>query len=535
MRFVPMRSRPEAERALLRAGSTPSEEEADRFYAQRVADYARTIGAVFAALYAASLVIALIVMPARFWAIHLHPAKLFLGGFALTALGLGRVVRRPGAPAWLTAGTDLALPLGPTLGFALLSPTVPPEVALYYFPLLVAVLLLVVRAAVVPSPPLRTASVGAATAIPVVIAGYVLAERAEPPPPFAPGLVAVGIAMWCGGLVVATALVSRVIYGLHREIASAKRLGQYVLGDLIGEGGMGVVYRAQHAMLRRPTAVKLLLPERVGPESLLRFEREVQLTARLTHPNTVAVYDYGRTPDGIFYYAMEYLDGLSLEELVRRFGPQPAARVIHVLVQIAGALAEAHALGLIHRDVKPANVLLCERGGLPDTAKLVDFGLVKNVVPSHDPELTHADAITGTPQYLAPESILDPATIDARVDLYALGGLGYFLLCGVPPFDGKSVLEVCGHHLHTRPVAPSERLGRPVLAPLEALLLGCLEKDRERRPPSAEALRERLLACATDAPWSPGEARSFWQRFRDDPRHAWSADGQLSDTRADTR
>jgi serine/threonine protein kinase len=373
--------------------------------------------------------------------------------------------------------------------------------------------------------------IGLLSGIPVVLAAHQLATRAEPPVAFGPSFVAGGVAMWCLIIAFNTALVSRVIYGLHREVASAKKLGQYVLGELIGEGGMGAVYRAQHAMLRRPTAVKLLLPDRAGPENIARFEREVQLTARLTHPNTVAVYDYGRTPGGVFYYAMEYLDGLSLEELVRRFGPQPEGRVIHLLLQASAALVEAHSLGLIHRDVKPANMLLCERGGAPDVLKLLDFGLVKSLVASQSAELTHADAITGTPQYLAPESIVDPTKVDARVDLYALGGVGYFLLCGRPAFDGKSVLEVCGHHLHTAPMPPSERLGKPVLPELEALVLACLEKDRERRPRDAGGLHERLLECAARAPWSRDEAKAFWRSFRSGSERAESVrreGGQVS-------
>jgi serine/threonine-protein kinase len=514
----------------LRAGSTPSREEADRFYVLRVADYARTIGSVFAGLYLAGLVILLLLWPQQFWRIHLHPAKLFNLALAVGPLTLWAVLRRPNAPASLAYAADLGMPVGVMTAAALVAPTVPREVAFYFFPLLIAVLLLVVRAAVVPSSTGRTLLVGFLTAVPAVIAGYLLAEIAGPLP-FTPTLVAVVEALWCAAVVVSTAVVSRVIYGLRREIASARRLGHYILGDLIGEGGMGAVYHAEHALLRRPTAVKLLLPERAGPENIARFEREVTLTARLTHPNTVAVYDYGHTPEGVFYYAMEYLDGLSLEELVRRFGPQPPARVIHVLEQTAGALSEAHALGLIHRDVKPANIILCERGGTPDTVKLLDFGLVKNLVPSDEAGLTHADAITGTPQYLSPEAILDPATIDARVDLYALGGVGYFLLAGRPPFEGRSVLEVCGHHLHTTPVAPSERLGSAVDPELEALVLRCLAKDRDRRPETALELEAALLACAERIPWSRADAQAFWHDFRAGARTNDAASGQLSEAR----
>ena len=183
----------------------------------------------------------------------------------------------------------------------------------------------------------------------------------------------------------------------------ARRLGPYTLVEKIGEGGMGAVYRASHALLRRPTAIKILPPQRAGEMDLARFEREVQMTSQLTSPHTVSVYDYGRTPDGLFYYAMEFLDGIDLEELVRRDGPMPPGRVVHVLRQVCEALGEAHRAGLIHRDVKPANILLCERGGRFDVAKVVDFGLVKSVSGS-DPGVTLENTVPGTPHYMAPES-----------------------------------------------------------------------------------------------------------------------------------
>ncbi len=285
-------------------------------------------------------------------------------------------------------------------------------------------------------------------------------------------------------------------------------MGQYTLEEKVGEGGMGVVYRARHSRLKRPTAVKLLSPTKVGPQTVERFEREVQITARLTHPNTVAVFDYGRTLDGVFYYAMEYLEGLPLEKLVAEDGPQPPGRVVRILRQVAGALAEAHALGLVHRDIKPANVILCERGGMPDVAKVLDFGLVKDQALPEAAALTQSNVIIGTPLYMAPEALASPQRVGPRTDLYALGAVGYFLLTGSPVFTGNTV-EVLGHHLHTSPVRPSERLGRALPSHLEEVVLSCLEKDPDRRPRDARALDHALEAAGVEG-WTDDDARAWW-------------------------
>jgi eukaryotic-like serine/threonine-protein kinase len=227
----------------------------------------------------------------------------------------------------------------------------------------------------------------------------------------------------------------------------------------------------------------------------------------------LAVFDYGRTPDGVFYYAMEYLDGVNLEVLVRTDGPQPAARVAHVMRQVASALVEAHGIGLVHRDVKPENILLCERGGIPDVAKVVDFGLVKDLERG-GAALSRADVVQGTPLYLSPEAITAPNRVDARGDLYALGAVGYYMLTGQHVFSGATLIEVCSHHLHTAPEPPSARLGRPVPPALEAILLACLEKDPARRPASALILRDALCAAPGAGEWSEDEARAWWGRWR---------------------
>jgi serine/threonine protein kinase len=273
---------------------------------------------------------------------------------------------------------------------------------------------------------------------------------------------------------------------------------------------MGVVYRGRHKLLRRPTAIKLLHPDKSTDESVARFEREVQLTCQLNHPNTIAIFDYGRTPEGIFFYAMEYLDGINLEALVNRFGPQPEGRVIHILAQVCGSLAEAHEIGLVHRDIKPANLVLNRRGGEYDVVKVLDFGLVKALDAAKTAGLTSANAVLGTPPYLSPEAVETPDSIDARSDLYAVAAVGYFLLTGTPVFSGKSVVEICMNHVHMPPARPSDRLGKPVSPDLEAALMKGLEKKTSDRHPSAREFAEALLACEAARTWTAREASAWW-------------------------
>jgi eukaryotic-like serine/threonine-protein kinase len=510
------------QRAVWGWSTTFDAEEARVFLAQRVALYARMIGLFFSILYGAGVVLVLVAAPEQIWAVHLHVAKIANVVVVAIAFGVWWLVRRPGCPDVVIIAGDAAIPLVLNLSVAVAAPHIPAgfSMAMSFVPLLINVLGLMFRAAFVPSPPLRTAGIGAISSVPTIWSQYQLASHAVLlPEPLTPTLLAIGTATWSLALVLGTALVSKEIYGLRTEVVKALRLGQYTLERLIGEGGMGAVYVARHARLRRPTALKLILPDRTSAESLARFEREAQLTSQLTHPNTVAIYDFGRTPDGVFYYAMEYIDGLSLEALVEQHGPQPEARIVHILTQAAGALTEAHTFGLIHRDVKPANILLCERAGSGDVVKLLDFGLVKDIRPGAEPALTQRDVIAGTPLYLAPEVLTDASAVDHRADLYALGAVGYCLLTGTPPFQGRSTIEVCGHHLHTPPEPPSQRLGKAVHPGLEALLLACLAKNPADRPASASELQRRLGACASELVWTPEDAKRCWQgtaRARDE-------------------
>jgi hypothetical protein len=308
-----------------------------------------------------------------------------------------------------------------------------------------------------------------------------------------------------------TVIMARMRRVLREAALAKKTLGQYELEEKIGAGGMGVVYRGRHALLRRPTAIKLLDVDKTTPETIRRFEREVQITSQLNHPNTVAVYDYGHTPEGVFYYAMEYLEGINLDQLVEAHGPQPEGRVIHILRQICGSLSEAHHAGLIHRDVKPANVILTARGGVPDFAKLLDFGLVKAVGAQQAANLSVAGAVTGTPLYLSPEAIQHPDDLDPRCDLYALGAVGYYLLTGTPVFTAKSVVDLLMHHVNTAPEPPSSRLGKFISADLEAILLRCLAKHRDERPATAHELASALAGCTAAGEWTESDAAAWWQ------------------------
>jgi serine/threonine protein kinase len=294
-----------------------------------------------------------------------------------------------------------------------------------------------------------------------------------------------------------------------------KQLGQYTLEEKIGEGGMGTVYLARHALMRRATAVKLLTPDRADAVAIERFEREVQLTCQLTHPNTIQVYDYGHTPDGIFYYAMEFLRGLNLHELVARYGPQPESRAAFVLAQVCDSLSEAHAVGLVHRDIKPANVFLCNRGGVPDWVKVLDFGLVREYGGADDEVSTSGGrGLEGTPWFMPPESIRDSSKSEPRSDLYSVGALGYYLLTGRFVFDGQTIAELCEKHLTEIPPTPSQFATYPVSAEMDAIILKCLEKEPDQRPASALELRDLLLASPKLSEWDAAARLKWWALYQ---------------------
>lgn len=309
-------------------------------------------------------------------------------------------------------------------------------------------------------------------------------------------------------------LFSYANFRWQRKLSEAelkiKQLGQYTLEEKIGEGGMGSVYLARHALMRRDTAVKLLTPDRADAVAIERFEREVCLTCQLTHPNTIQVYDYGHTPDGIFYYAMEFLRGLNLHELVAKYGAQRESRVAFILAQVCDALSEAHGVGLVHRDIKPANVFLCNRGGVPDWVKVLDFGLVREYSTSDNEVSTSGGrGLEGTPWFMPPESIKDSLKAEPRSDLYSVGALGYYLLTGRFVFDGQTIAELCERHMTEIPAAPSQFATYPVSAEMDAIILQCLEKDPAKRPQSALEMRDRLMASPQWAEWTV-EARLAW-------------------------
>ncbi len=370
------------------------------------------------------------------------------------------------------------------------------------------------RSFVVPGGPARTAAMTALLGAPglLVIATGAHGPGAAPADVARPTLFVIAVA-WIAVAAAFAALASAVILGLRRAVRDARRLGPYTLIEKLGAGGMGTVYLARHALLRRPTALKILDPEQSTAESIARFEREVQLTSELAHPNVVAIHDYGRTEDGVFYYVMEYLDGVDLERLVADTGPMPPARARHVLLQICAALDEAHARGLVHRDVKPANVILCARRGGHDAVKVCDFGLVKDLRPdSGAVTTTKQHTIVGTPLYLSPEAV-SGRSLDARSDLYAVGAVAFWLLTGRPVFDAKTVVEVCAQHLHAAPPRPSER-NAAVPEAFDAIVLRCLAKRPEERFARARALADALAALDTGeiGAWTAADAEAFWAR-----------------------
>ena len=301
-----------------------------------------------------------------------------------------------------------------------------------------------------------------------------------------------------------------IIHSIRREAFKNRQLGQYRLVRKLGAGGMGEVHEAEHQLLKRPCAIKLILPSKANdPATLARFEREVQATARLTHWNTVEIFDYGRADDGTFYYAMELLPGMSLEQLVHRHGRLSPERAVHFLRQACSALDEAHAKGLIHRDIKPANIFAAERGGVYDVAKLLDFGLVREQFATSDMKLTQEGFFSGSPLYMCPEQAESYDKLDARSDIYSLGAVAYFLVTGRAPFVGSSVWEVIHAHSYT-PVEPPSSLNRCVPADLEAVILRCLQKRPQDRFLDAASLSEALNKCQCAGKWTDAAAKAWW-------------------------
>ncbi len=401
-----------------------------------------------------------------------------------------------------------------------------PEVGADTITAFILALMIFARSVFVPSSARRTTILGILIGIPLVAAMYwhYLGVDLEIWRDFGYEAVshsrvaasqAIITTMWWTLTIGLAALASRVIHRLRKEVSAVQKLGQYNLERKLGEGAMGVVYEATHGMLKRPTAIKLLRPEVADRDALERFRREVQLTAKLTHPNTVTIYDYGRTPDGLFYYAMELLSGATLTQVVDAGGPQPVERVVRILRHAALALNEAHDIGLIHRDVKPSNIMLARQGGVPDVTKVLDFGLVKNLGKVDDLDQTNTMSIKGTPHYLSPEAIQDPQGIDARTDLYALGAVGYYLLAGRHVFEGKTIMEICLHHLHTEPLPLAEVCSQDVPAELDKLILSCLQKSQSDRPASCQEFADALDQLEV-ARWTRANAEAWWNRFGGD-------------------
>ena len=323
---------------------------------------------------------------------------------------------------------------------------------------------------------------------------------------------------------VAAAFAAAFFYALaarrmRRRITNGHEIGSYELVEKLGHGGMGEVWRAEHRLLARPTAIKLIRPEMLGVASdrdvrtlLRRFEREAQAIAVLNSPHTIDLFDFGLTRDGAFYYVMELLIGRDLESLVRDFGAMPADRVTHLLRQVCHSLAEAHSRGLVHRDIKPANVYVCRMGLDYDFVKVLDFGLVKFSTRGAANALVSADDVTtGTPAYMAPEVILGDGQVDPRADVYSIGCLAYWMLTGQLVFDAESPMKMMMAHVERTPVPPSQRTELPIPRQLDEIILACLAKDPDQRPQSAEVLWETSLQCRSEEGWSRTDARHWWE------------------------
>jgi serine/threonine-protein kinase len=397
------------------------------------------------------------------------------------------------------------------------------------------IMLLSIRASLVPSPVSRTALIGILSVGGLFVIGRESIDALDP-------VLIDGLSFIGGAFVLTTSVTSYVIYGLRRQVREALQLGQYTLEEKLGEGGMGSVYRARHAMLRRQAAIKLIKPDLSDEGShrdraLQRFEREAQATADLKSAHTIELYDFGVSAEGEFYYVMELLDGINLEVAVERYGPMPPDRVVFLLRQMCDSLEEAHAAGLIHRDIKPANIFLCRHGLRYDFVKVLDFGIVAlGLEPEQvDQKLTAEGVAGGTPAYMAPEMATGTETVDGRADVYAMGCVAYWLLSGHTPFERETAMATILAHVKDKPMPPSHVSEITIPDQLDALVLECLEKKPADRPASAAELSRRLAETVAADGWDQEQAARWWelhQPAREEAQPSLSRQATVKVTRA---
>jgi eukaryotic-like serine/threonine-protein kinase len=473
--------------------------------------------AVIAGLWAFGVVMHLVVGP-LFLALHRDASVITLEVFGIAvSAGMCLYIRRSTGPATAKAAAGLGYMIANAVGVAVLNlltvgGTLPHSPSVSW-----GAVLILVFSMIAPAAPSRMliASLVAASMDPLV--NWIAGARGVPALPpvtgflhYLPNYVTAIVAM----------VPSRVFQRLGRRLREAQELGSYRLIELLGQGGMGEVWRAEHRLLARDAAIKLVRPEVLGAGSesdarmvLRRFEREARATAALTSPHTIHVFDFGMTNDGNFYYVMELLSGRDIESFVREFGPVPAPRALYILRQVCHSLADAHARGLVHRDVKPANIYLCRMGLEYDFVKVLDFGLVKyKDRRSVQQTLTiMQDHTTGTPAYMAPEIILGEAEVDRRADVYALGCVAYYLLTGQLVFEADTPMKMLMQHVSAVPLPPSQRTELPIPPELDAIVLACLQKDPNSRPQNAEELLKIACRCNTCEGWTQDAARAWWE------------------------
>jgi hypothetical protein len=374
---------------------------------------------------------------------------------------------------------------------------------------------------VIPTRPLKATlvSLASVTAVPVVIGFLVLTRRTTFNPP--PDTFFFWIVLPYLLIAIMSYVGARVVYTLGKAVTEARELGSYRLVERLGQGGMGEVWRARHRLLARPAAIKLIRPSgstdpRRADDAMRRFEREAQITAGLSSPHTVQLFDFGVADDGSFYYVMELLDGLNLETLVQRHGPVSAERAIYLLRQVCHSLAEAESFRLVHRDIKPANLFVCRYGGEYDFVKVLDFGIAKaapDMMETGSLTVTRDNILQGTPAYIAPEQAIGGTDLDGRADIYATGCVAYFLLTGEPVFTGDTPMAVMVQHARTPPTPPSASSELPIPPALDQLILDCLAKSPADRPQSARELARRLAEIDGLNPWTDERAREWWETY----------------------